>query len=322
MEATFLVGTSALIVGAASGLWGIVVAAANRKPQQPPQLPAPPDPTTIERAIERAMARKPDWEAQLEQALANPPEPDWHKDLHQGMMLASDVIDLPDRLTAALARPQPELGKVVAELVRANSKLDDLLTIGLAQPVFDFPGLEKLEAATHRLADAAGPLAELPLRLAQLIERMAGSPTVTVTPPQLLLGSGSAPPPQRRVPTPRAVPPAVPMPATTAIPAPYVGGTIVVPAGQPANLLQLIQQQLQPNCPGSSVELVLSAESSVFIGSASAIGGPLSDTNYAFELLPGTPRIYRSGYPGNSTPIGDLQVFATAAAELHVEVQT
>ena len=110
---------------------------------------------------------------------------------------------------------------------------------------------------------------------------------------------------------------------TPSIPAPYVAGTVVVPPGEPFSLLALIQQQLTLACPGSSLELRLSADQSIFVGSASNIGGPLSDTNYGYELIPGDPpRIYRSSFPGQSTPIGDLEVFATGSASLHVEVVT
>ena len=58
------------------------------------------------------------------------------------------------------------------------------------------------------------------------------------------------------------------------------------------------------------------------MGAASPIGGALSDTNYAYKLTATSPtRVYRSTYPGNSTPLGALQVLAASAAVLHVEVQ-
>ena len=114
---------------------------------------------------------------------------------------------------------------------------------------------------------------------------------------------------------------------TPSIPAPYVSGTIDLEAGVVANLLELMQTKLQYNSPGSATELLLEADStnfgSIMMGSASQIGGPLSATNYAYKLTPsGGPRIYRSTYPGNSIPIGDLQVLSASAAKLHVEVQS
>lgn len=111
------------------------------------------------------------------------------------------------------------------------------------------------------------------------------------------------------------------------IPAPYVGGTIGLEPGVVWNLLELIQNKLQRNCPGSATELQLWADAgnfgSINVGSYSQLGGALSADNYAYKLTPTSgPRIYRSTYPGSSVPIGDLQVMAASAAKLHVEVQT
>lgn len=110
------------------------------------------------------------------------------------------------------------------------------------------------------------------------------------------------------------------------IPAPYVAGNISVPANTVSNLLSLIQATIAVNCPGTSSELQLIADSSntapVFVGAANA-AGPLSATNYAYQLTAtGPPRVYRSAYPGTNTPIGELQVFSTAVSVLHVEVQS
>jgi hypothetical protein len=131
--------------------------------------------------------------------------------------------------------------------------------------------------------------------------------------------SNAAPPPRtpRALPTPRGIP--NPLPPIPSIPPAYVGGTVVVPGGSPQNLLLLIQQQLQPNCPGTCVQFRLEADSDMFVGAYSFYGGPLSASNFAYELVPGVPRIYQSAYPGSSTPIGDLQVLGAGA--LHVEVQ-
>lgn len=132
-------------------------------------------------------------------------------------------------------------------------------------------------------------------------------------------GGGQPPPPPRPRPAlePRAIP--SPLPPIPHIPPPYVGGTVVIPAGSPVNLLLLIQQQLQPNCPGTCVQLRLTADSAMFIGAASFYGGPLSASNYAYELQAGQEKIYRSAYPGSSCPLGDLQVLGSGP--LNVEVQ-
>lgn len=113
---------------------------------------------------------------------------------------------------------------------------------------------------------------------------------------------------------------------TPSIPAPYVGGTIDLEPGVVSNLLDLIQNKLQKNCPGSATELQLWADGgnfgSIMVGSYSQLGGPISGTNYAYRLTPTSgPRIYRSTYPGSSVPIGDLQVLSPGATKLHVEVQ-
>lgn len=114
---------------------------------------------------------------------------------------------------------------------------------------------------------------------------------------------------------------------TPAVPPAYVGGSINVPAGQVSNLLKLIQAQITPNCPGSAVELQIVADASnsgaVNFGAAGQISGPVSATNWAYQLTPTSPpRVYQSTFPGNQTALGELQVYAAAAAILHVEVQS
>jgi hypothetical protein len=109
------------------------------------------------------------------------------------------------------------------------------------------------------------------------------------------------------------------------IPAAYVAGSITVPANVVSNLLVLIQQQLAPNCPGSPTEFRLEANPgspNVNVGAASQLSGPLTATNYSYQLIPsGPPRIYRSSYPGNNTPLGELQLFSGGLLSLvHVEV--
>lgn len=110
------------------------------------------------------------------------------------------------------------------------------------------------------------------------------------------------------------------------VPTAYVAGTITVPAGKPVGVLQLIQQQLNPNCPGTSVEFRIQADASnvapVFIGQGTP-GNPVSCSNNGGSLTPMGPyRKYRASYPGSGTPQGEMQVFSEAPAKLHVEVNT
>lgn len=134
-------------------------------------------------------------------------------------------------------------------------------------------------------------------------------------------GNNDPPPPY--VP-PRNLPPMTPgeMPATPSIPAPYVAGTVHVPAGEVWSLLYLIQKQLSLNCPGTSAEFALTpGEGTIFVGAASSIGGKLTEDNYAYKLEEGDdPRIYRSSFPGNNTPVGEIQVLGSGS--VHVEVQS
>lgn len=110
------------------------------------------------------------------------------------------------------------------------------------------------------------------------------------------------------------------------VPTAYVAGTITVPAGKAVGVLQLIQQQLNPNCPGTSVEFRIEADAGnvapVFIGQGSP-DQPVSCDNYGGQLAPmGGRRKYRASYPGSGTPQGEMQVFSEAPAKLHVEVNT
>lgn len=317
MEANLMLAGSTALIGAASGLLALFTV---RKQQRAPQ-PKPEQHTVAVELVDFPVKLEEAFASALEKHQATPPvidlpEPDWHKEMLLDMTLASE------RMTAAANRPQLDLQPVVAELVRIGGKLDELLELPPAQPVDESLDLQK--KLVQRMAEAIEPLAELPNQLSTMMQRWStsGNVTVTTAPPLMLGGGGGGlPSPRKASPTPFAAPPA-PVTSPT-VPAPYVGGSVVVPAGQPTSLLGLIQQQLQPNCPGSSAELVISADEAIYVGSASALGGPLSATNYAYELTPGAaPRIYRSSFPGNSTPLADLQVFAAAAATLHVEVTT
>lgn len=319
MEANLMMmGTTALL-GAAGGVWGLFTVWEQKRKQPPapvvrvdvPELNEIPG--KIEAAFAHAIANRP------APATLDLPAPDWVKEWAEDARLAND------RVVAAVRQPKPvpELEKILATLIRIGDRLDEL-SAPAAVPVDEFLDLQK--KLVHQVAEAVEPLTTLPAQLAEMASRIKNSSsniTVTTAPP-IMVGGGRTPPPaaRRLPPAPRAAPP-VPNMVTPSIPAPYTGGSIIVPAGSPTNLLTLIQQQLQPNCPGSSHELVLSADEAVFVGSASMIGGALSDTNYAFQLAAGgAPRIYRSAFPGNSTPLADLQVFAAAEAVMHVEVTT
>jgi len=114
-------------------------------------------------------------------------------------------------------------------------------------------------------------------------------------------------------------------------PAGYVAGTITISAGQagtPQSLLALIQAQLDTNCPGANQEVTLQSDSSgaLYVGRPNLIGA-LATTNYGYVLdaatgsfHAGASRTYRSSFPGNNSPVGDLQVLMTGAGTFHVEV--
>jgi hypothetical protein len=111
------------------------------------------------------------------------------------------------------------------------------------------------------------------------------------------------------------------------LPVGYVGGTVTISAGQagaPLNLLALIQAQLDANCPGSGQEINIQTDASgpLYIG-RNNLFGPLSATNYGYQLpAGGFSRTYRSGFPGASSPVGDLWVFMAGAGTFHVEVHS
>jgi hypothetical protein len=132
-------------------------------------------------------------------------------------------------------------------------------------------------------------------------------------------GGPKWPHPARLNPQPR--PASDPVLTVPGMPPPYVAGTVVIPHAKPSNLLLMIQQQLQPNCPGTCVQFRISADASLFVGTASILGGPLSEENFGYVLLPGEKVMYASITPGYTPPLGDIQVLTTSGtADLHVEV--
>lgn len=319
MEATFVLTGMTALVGAGSGLLALLTI---RRQQQHPLPPPKPEPHVVSvELVDFSVKLEEAFERALEKHQATPPildlpEPDWMKEMIEDVRLAND------RAAVAANRPLPELQAVVAELVRIAAKLDELLELPPAQPVDESLDLQK--KLVQRMAEAIEPLTELPGRLNDMMQRWAstGSNVMITTAPPLMLGGGPPVPPRPRAtpPRPRATPVA-PVTSVSSIPCPYVAGAVTVPAGQPTSLLALCQE-LQPNCPSTSAELMLTSEGSIFVGSASALGGVLNSSNYGYELVPGTPRIYRSSYPGSQTPLAFLQVFAAAETVLHIEVTT
>lgn len=116
------------------------------------------------------------------------------------------------------------------------------------------------------------------------------------------------------------------------VPSGLVAGTITISAqqaGTPQQLLALIQAQLDPNCPGAGQEVTLLADSSgpLYIGRANLVG-PLSASNYGYLLAAGTSPVipgggisFQTSFPGNSAPVGDLQVLMTGAGTFHVIIK-
>lgn len=108
---------------------------------------------------------------------------------------------------------------------------------------------------------------------------------------------------------------------------PYVGGSITITANTVSNLINLIQAQLDKNCPACPAELNLYADDAnttpIYGGALSPIGGALSAANYAWKISPlglSNNRYTIGGYPGSNVMLGRLFVLSTATAVLHVEV--
>ena len=288
------------VVGLAGGIWGIVI---DRKVRDnPPEKnpwrydppPVPPPYPWAEKLVDQLKAFS---FPAIPPVSVEVPEPEWSQ--HAGFW-------------------NKELAK---ELKLANERIKTLSEL-LARPLVEVTTLnltgfeDRMMEVSERLEDAVEPLSNLPEKVTDALEKVS-RPVVMVSGGG---GGGGAGRPPRALPPPRAafppLPPHVPM-----VPPSYVGGTVIVPSDRPENLLTLIREQLQVNCPATSTELVLSAEDTVLIGASSHAGGAVRDENFAFELSrDGPPRIYRSSFPGHSTPLGDLQVFAPREAALHVEV--
>jgi hypothetical protein len=112
-------------------------------------------------------------------------------------------------------------------------------------------------------------------------------------------------------------------------PAGYVAGTITLGDSAPHQLLALIQAQLDANCPGAGQEVTIQADGSgpVYVGRQTTLGGVLSTSNYGYVLdkantgfVAGASRTYRSSFPGNNSPVGDLMVLMSGGGTFHVEV--
>lgn len=321
--------------GTAFGIWGVTLYRKNGKNGHPPE-PAPRLVEDWQRAqlaeIMQPLSMLPrQLEASFDsgverlakalepQPAAPPPEPTWPAELERsflayGAELTRSIEGLAERLEVPILPPQPDLSPALLEIS------------------------QRLESAVERgqHPELMAQLTQLPAQLSrQLAELIAAerNRTPKSAPHGKSEGGGGQseasnpppPPPPPRRPPPTIMPLAAPNPVAPAVPAPYVAGAIFAPVGQVANVLALIQQQLSPNCPGTSVSfrIGLDATGPVYVGAASSIGGPLSATNYAYQLkVAGDYRLYTTSYPGNSTPIGELQVLAPNGDYLQVEVQS
>jgi len=253
------------------------------------------------------------------------------------VQLATSLDRITDRLEAILQMgppgPPPEL---VADLERIAVQISERLeSVARLVQTPERPPITELPQITELVRG----LDELPARIGEALAARIRAPRFSASSGNATSSSGGGngvseaggdggEPPVRRAPP--AFLPRLPLaanPAVPQIPAPYVPGSVFVPAGAVSNLLALIQQQLSPNCPGTAVEFLIAADTtnagSILVGGASSLGGPLTQDNYAYELTPTSPpRIYRSTYPGGNTPVGELQVLAPAGGYLHVEVQS
>lgn len=281
------------------------------KPPAPVQVQWPPELADLGQRITQGL------DAIREAASINPPTPEWAIALRQDLAYFNDRMSEP-----AMAMLPPEL---TVGLERVTDRLEALMQMPQPEPPDLEPIVERLESLVASMprptTELAETLADLPHKIGEMFAaaRQGKNPPVQAKP----AGGGSENPPK---PAPRNLPPMNPneLPATPSIPASYVPGTVTVPGGQVWSLLYLIQKQLSPNCPGSSARLSLFAETgTVYVGGASSIGGPLSATNYAYKLEAGDPPLtYNSSFPGNNTPVGEIQVFSSGGGTLHVEVQT
>lgn len=116
------------------------------------------------------------------------------------------------------------------------------------------------------------------------------------------------------------------IPGRPSVPTSFVSGSVTIPANQPVSLLDLIQQQISRDCPGTSTEFQIwpdpTNQAPVWIGAFMQVPGKVTTSSFGYYLTPqAAPRIYRSSYPGTSTVIGVIQVYSEPAAILHVEVQ-
>lgn len=253
-----------------------------------------------------------------------PGEQEWSKQLLLGLEQLNDRMSEPATLPMELT----------AGLGLITDRLEALMQIPPAEPPDFEPVVERLEALVASMpepdqrpeleAELVRQLAELPQRVGRSVSDAVAErkpPPRNLAPPEK--AKNNPPTPPKSAPRNFALNPNE-QPATPSIPAPYVPGTVDVPAGEVWSLLYLIQKQLSPNCPGTSVSFAISAEGgTIYVGGSSQIGGKLSEENYAYKLEDGDPPVrYQSSYPGGNTPVGEIQVLSTGGGKLHVEVQS
>lgn len=341
------------VMGAGAGVWALVLHRKNGNGKHDPwqhaerlakefgpvqqQAPAPVQvqwPPGLEASMNRVAER-------LEHPLVQVQQPAWQE-------IVGELERITKRVLVATRETTPEWAKGLRQdLAQLNDRVSEPatallppeLTVGLERVIEELNALD-FEPIVSRLEELVESMpepdqrpeleAELVRQLAELPQRVGRSVSDAIAerrPP----AKNAAPekknnPPDPPKAAPRNLPPLNPQaqPNVPSIPAPYVPGTVEVPAGQVWSLLYLIQQQLSPNCPGTSASFAISVSSgTVYVGGASPIGGALSEENYAYELNAGDPPVrYQSSYPGGNTPVGELQVLAKGNAQLHVEVQS
>lgn len=162
MEASFVVTGTMALIGAATGIWGLVMARdAKRAKPQPPPAPAPtPD-------VERVM-----WEQAMERAMSKPlvfapvepaPEPTWPAEIIENLKLANDRLNVMMRAPAAPPPPPPDFTPLASSLGRMEATLTKLAAQGAEPPPppqTEFPEIERqlanLTQQLQRLANARG----------------------------------------------------------------------------------------------------------------------------------------------------------------------
>jgi hypothetical protein len=102
---------------------------------------------------------------------------------------------------------------------------------------------------------------------------------------------------------------------------PYTWGNVTIVGGAAAiNIWQAVQSQLDGQCDGGPVSLLLDADlgntSDVLIGGSPSV----SPTSYGYNLSPGVTRLYSASTRYGIVPFARLYAYSANNAILHVEV--